>query len=161
MSNHVLNAAQAAVPLPTVSTPRRWLKALDRGLISVVEVCAALLLAVEIVVMLAGVVSRYALHQPLVWSDELAGILFLWLAMLGAVLALRRGEHMRMTALVSRLSAERRAFVDTLAVAASVALLALLVAPAYNYASGEAAIVTPALQISNAWRAFALPMAPR
>jgi len=50
MSNHVLNAAQAAVPLPTVSTPRRWLKALDRGLISVVEVCAALLLAVEIVV---------------------------------------------------------------------------------------------------------------
>ncbi|MDR7007513.1 TRAP transporter large permease [Paraburkholderia strydomiana] len=158
MSNHALNAAQASVPLPTVSTPRRWLKALDRGLISVVEVCAALLLAVEIVVMLAGVVSRYALHQPLVWSDELAGILFLWLAMLGAVLALRRGEHMRMTALVSRLSPERRAFVDTLAIAASVALLALLVAPAYNYASGEAAIVTPALQISNAWRAFALPI---
>ncbi|CAD6542474.1 Sialic acid TRAP transporter permease protein SiaT [Paraburkholderia kirstenboschensis] len=158
MSNHVLNAAEAAVPLPTVSTPRRWLKVLDRGLISVVEVCAALLLAVEIVVMLAGVVSRYALHQPLVWSDELAGILFLWLAMLGAVLALRRGEHMRMTALVSRLSPERRAFVDTLAIAASVALLALLVAPAYNYASGEAAIVTPALQISNAWRAFALPI---
>ncbi len=158
MSNHVLNAAEAAVPLPTVSTPRRWLKVLDRGLISIVEVCAALLLAVEIVVMLAGVVSRYALHQPLVWSDELAGILFLWLAMLGAVLALRRGEHMRMTALVSRLSPERRAFVDTLAIAASVALLALLVAPAYNYASGEAAIVTPALQISNAWRAFALPI---
>jgi tripartite ATP-independent transporter DctM subunit len=144
--------------LPTVSTPRRWLKALDRGLISVVEVCAALLLAVEIVVMLAGVVSRYALHQPLVWSDELAGILFLWLAMLGAVLALRRGEHMRMTAVVSRLSPERRAFVDTLAIAASVALLVLLIAPAYNYASGEAAIVTPALQISNAWRASALPI---
>jgi TRAP-type C4-dicarboxylate transport system permease small subunit len=113
---------------------------------------------VEIVVMLAGVVSRYVLHQPLVWSDELAGILFLWLAMLGAVLALRCGEHMRMTALVSRLSPQRRAFVDTLAIAASIALLALLVAPAYDYASGEAAIVTPALQISNAWRALALPI---
>ena len=35
---------------------------------------------------------------PLIWSDELASILFLWLAMLGAVIALRRGEHMRLTA---------------------------------------------------------------
>ena len=41
-------------------------------------------------------------HAPLVWSDELASILFLWLAMLGAVVAFRRGEHMRMTALVAR-----------------------------------------------------------
>ena len=46
---------------------------------------------------------------PLVWSDELASILFLWLAMLGAVVALRRGEHMRMTALVSRVAPATRA----------------------------------------------------
>jgi TRAP-type C4-dicarboxylate transport system permease small subunit len=158
MSNHALNPAEAAVALHAGSMPRRWLRIFDRGLIALVEVCAAALLAVEIVVMLAGVICRYALHQPLVWSDELAGILFLWLAMLGAVLALRRGEHMRMTAFVSRLSPERRAFVDTLAIAASIALLALLIGPAYDYASGEAAIITPALEISNAWRALALPI---
>ncbi|MBU7439640.1 TRAP transporter large permease subunit [Paraburkholderia fungorum] len=158
MSNHALNPAEAAVALHAASLPRRWLRSFDRGLIALVEVCAAALLAVEIVVLLAGVICRYALHRPLVWSDELAGILFLWLAMLGAVLALRRGEHMRMTAFVSRLSAQRRAFVDTLAIAASIALLALLIGPAYDYASGEAAIVTPALEISNAWRALALPI---
>ncbi|MBB4513539.1 TRAP transporter large permease [Paraburkholderia fungorum] len=158
MSNHALNPAEAAVALHAASLPRRWLRSFDRGLIALVEVCAAALLAVEIVVLLAGVICRYALHQPLVWSDELAGILFLWLAMLGAVLALRRGEHMRMTAFVSRLSAQQRAFVDTLAIAASIALLALLIGPAYDYASGAAAIVTPALEISNAWRALALPI---
>lgn len=113
MSNHALNPADAGVPLHAASMPRRWLRSFDRGLIALVEVCAAALLMMEIVVMFAGVVCRYVLHQPLVWSDELAGILFLWLAMLGAVLALRRGEHMRMTALVSRLSPQRRAFVDT------------------------------------------------
>ena len=59
------------------------------------------LVAAEIVVLFAGVVARFVLHAPLVWSDELASILFLWLAMLGAVVALRRGEHMRMTALVN------------------------------------------------------------
>ena len=33
-----------------------------------------------------------ALHDPLIWSDELASTLFIWLSMLGAVLALDRGE---------------------------------------------------------------------
>ena len=50
-------------------------------------------------------VARFVLHAPLIWSDELASILFLWLAMLGAVVAFRRGEHMRMTAVVGVLAA--------------------------------------------------------
>ena len=78
----------------------RFACALDSTLGHLVEIPAALLVLAEIVVLLAGVTSRYLLHAPLVWSDELASMLFLWLAMLGAVIALRRGEHMRMTALV-------------------------------------------------------------
>ena len=58
----------------------------------------------EIAVLFAGIVGRYVFHSPLVWSDELAGILFLWLAMLGSVLAFQRDEHMRMTAIVGMLS---------------------------------------------------------
>ena len=69
-----------------------------------IEVVAALLVVAEIVILFAGVVSRYAFHQPILWSDELASILFLWLAMLGAVVALRRDEHMRMTAIVGMVS---------------------------------------------------------
>ena len=64
---------------------------------------------VEIVILLAGVIARYVFHSPLVWSDELASILFLWLSMLGAVVALRRGEHMRMTGLVSHVAPRTRA----------------------------------------------------
>jgi tripartite ATP-independent transporter DctM subunit len=122
-----------------------------------VESIAAVLVLVEIGVLFAGVVARYGLHHPLVWSDELASILFLWLSMLGAVVALRRGEHMRMTALVARLSPSKRVLAETLAIAASLAFLALVLHPAWEYASEEAAIVTPALEISNAWRAAALP----
>ena len=51
----------------------------------------------------AGVLSRYVFRAPLIWSDELASILFLWLTMLGAVLALHRGTHMRLTAFTARL----------------------------------------------------------
>ena len=66
-----------------------------------VEIPAALLVVAEIVILFAGVVARYGLRQPLIWSDELASILFLWLAMLGAAVAFRRSEHMRMTAIVA------------------------------------------------------------
>ena len=60
-----------------------------------------LLVVAEIVILFAGVVARYGVHRPLIWSDELASILFLWLAMLGAAVAFRRSEHMRMTAIVA------------------------------------------------------------
>ena len=55
---------------------------------------AAILVAVEVGVLFAGVMARYVFHAPLIWSDELASILFLWLAMLGSVIALQRvGAH--------------------------------------------------------------------
>lgn len=103
-------------------------------------------------------IARYVFHAPLVWGDELAGILFLWMSMLGAVVALRRGEHMRMTAFVGKASPSTRAFLDVLAIAAALAFLLLIVHPAYEYASEEAFVITPAMEISNVWRAAALPV---
>lgn len=129
----------------------------DRVLGGAVEAVAALLVLAEICVLFAGVVSRYVFHAPLVWSDELASILFLWLSMLGAVVALRRGEHMRMTALLQKVRPSTRAMLDAFAIAASVAFLVLIIWPSIDYAHEESFIVTPALEISNAWRAAAIP----
>ena len=123
-----------------------------------VAVPAALLVLAEIAVLSAGIVSRYVFRSPIVWSDELAGILFLWLAMFGSVIAFQRGEHMRMTAIVGVLSAEVRAFLDVVAAAASLAFLALVVWPAYEFAADEGFVTTPALEIVNTWRAAALPI---
>ena len=80
-----------------------------------VEIPAALLVVAEIVILFAGVVARYGLHRPLIWSDELASILFLWLAMLGAAVAFRRAEHMRMTAVVANARPAMRAYLDLVA----------------------------------------------
>jgi TRAP-type C4-dicarboxylate transport system permease small subunit len=132
--------------------------AIDRVLAAVVEHAAAALVVVEIAVLFAGVVSRYVFRAPLVWSDELASILFLWLSMLGAVIALRRGEHMRMTAFVGKAGPRREAMLDAFALTASLAFLALVMLPVVHYASEEAMIVTPALEISNVWRAAAMPV---
>ena len=153
----------SGVPMPGFAAApatgqRGVLEALDRWLGLLTEIPAAGLVLADIVVLLAGVVARYVFHAPLVWSDELAGILFLWMSMLGAVVALRRGEHMRMTAFVAKASPGTRAFLDVFALAASLAFLVLIAHPAFEYASEEAIVVTPALEISNAWRAAALPV---
>ena len=131
---------------------------IESTLARLVEIPAALLVAAEVIVLFAGVVARFVLHTPLIWSDELSAILFLWLAMLGSVVAFQRGEHMRMTALVSKSTPARRAFLDMLAVAAPLAFLLLVGWPAYEYAIEEAAITTPALGLPNIWRAAALPV---
>ena len=131
---------------------------IDRRFGAVIEAIAASLVLVEIIVLFAGVISRYVFHAPLVWSDELASIFFLWLSMLGAVVALRRGEHMRMTAVVSKVSPQARLRLEALALAAALAFLVMVLLPAYEYADEESFIVTPALEISNAWRASAIPV---
>ena len=151
-------AVEGLGAVPTKPVTITWLDHLRAGVGLLVEIPAAILVVAEVVVLLMGVIWRYALHQPLIWSDELAGILFLWLAMLGSVIAFHRGEHMRMTAVVGMLSPARRAFIDLIAITAPLAFLLLVLVPSYEFASEEVWVTTPALEIANSWRASALPV---
>ena len=151
-------ADDAVVARRPGSRAYRLLLSLDRAIGLLVEVPAAFLVVAEIVVLFIGVVSRYVFHSPIVWSDELASILFLWLAMLGSVVAFRRAEHMRMTAVVSMTRPATRPFFEAIAVTVSVGFLVLTIEPALEFALEERFITTPALEISNAWRAAALPI---
>src|SRR5579883_3059523 len=148
------HSATSNAPLPA----RDWGMTADAALGLALEIPAAILMVVEIVVLFAGVVSRYVFHTPLVWSDELAETLFLWLAMLGAGVAFRRREHMRMTAAVNALAERPQMFFSTVATVTSLACLVFFLEPAYAFVADELVITTPALQISAAWRAAALPV---
>ena len=156
MAHAVLTQAAEGEAMPP--RPRSFAASLEASLGMLVEIPAALLVVAEIVILFAGVVARYGLHRPLIWSDELASILFLWLAMLGAAVAFRRAEHMRMTAIVANAKPAMRAYLDLVATCAALAFLLLVAWPAYEYAYEESFITTPALQIPNIWRAAALPV---
>ena len=95
----------AATPAPSHGLFARF----DKGLGYVVEAAAAVIVVAELVLLGAATTARYVFNSPFTWSDELATILFVWLAVLGAVVALRRGEHMRLTAFVRNLSPAWRA----------------------------------------------------
>ena len=129
---------------------------LQTALVRLLGVPVALLVAAEIGVLLAGVIARYVFHRPLIWSDEVASILFLWLAMLGSAVAFERGDHMRMTAVVSKLQPAGRAFLDVLATTAALAFLLLILPHAWEYAVEDAVMRTPALDVQNSWRVSAM-----
>ena len=131
---------------------------LERALTLIAEIPASILVVAEIIVLFAGVMARYVFQAPLVWSDELASILFLWLAMLGSVIALQRSEHMRLTAVVSRLSPAGQARAAALASAAVAAFLIMIVPAGWNYASEQWFIQTPALNMHDTFRAAAIPI---
>ncbi len=131
---------------------------LDRGLRLIVELPVAILVVAEIVVLFSGVAARYVFHAPLIWTDELASILFLWLAMLGSVVALQRSEHMRLTAIIGGMSATARARAEALATASVAVFLVMVLPSAWEYAADEWFIETPALGIHNTFRAMAIPV---
>jgi len=137
---------------------KRAAEVLDASLGRSVEVLAALLVVMETAILFSGVAARYVFHAPLVWSDELASILFIWLAMLGAVVAFRNDSHMRMTAFVASAGPSRQAFLEALGLMAPLLFLVVALPFAVEYASAERMITTPALEISNAFRAAALPV---
>ncbi|WP_044043498.1 TRAP transporter large permease [Caballeronia insecticola] len=120
------------------------------------ELCAAGLVVAEVVLLFANVFYRYVLHDPLIWGDELATLLFIWLAMLGTVIALRRNEHMRLTTFIAHLRPARRAFIDTFGAVVVIAFIVALLSPAWEYVSEEWAITSAALEISNGYRVAAL-----
>ena len=140
---------------PALTTPAIWP---ERILARIVEAAAALLVTAEIVILFVGVVARFAFHRPLVWTDELASILFLWLAMLGSVIALQRGQHMRLTAIVAAMTPAWQRRAEALAVGAAGLFLLLVLPHAVEYAQDEYYIETPALGWSNMIRAGAIPV---
>ena len=135
----------------------KYASRLEKIVATIVEWVAACLVLACIGILFSGVVGRYIFNSPLVWSDELASILFLWLAMIGSVIALKRGEHMRMTAFISKLSDQKKMYLETLGILACFFYLAIIIRPAYHFALDELIVTTPSLEISNLWRAAALP----
>jgi len=117
-------ALGAAEDRPTAERPVVWQR-LVHGLLTVIEVAAAVLLAADLLVVVASVIGRFFFNAPMVWSDDVARMLLLAVTFLGAAAALAHGDNAGVTFFVDRLAPARRAMVD-----AAVAVIVVLVAAA-------------------------------
>lgn len=141
---------------PPASRAGRAFRMLDRAVGASIEAAAAALVAVEVVLLAAGTAARYLFDHPFPWSDELGQLLFLWLSVLGAAIALRRGQHMRLTTFIRAVPAGPRAFLDALAMMVVALLLAAMIGPAYAHFLQATDGASPVLQINQGWSGAAI-----
>ncbi|QAA94460.1 hypothetical protein CKA81_11935 [Pollutimonas thiosulfatoxidans] len=90
-------------------------------------VCSSLF-CLMVAVSLLQVFFRYVLNDSLVWSEELARYLFVWVSFLGAIIAFHRGMHIEVDILTSMLRDNSKRILDLLTkVLTGVFLLVLIV----------------------------------
>jgi tripartite ATP-independent transporter DctM subunit len=128
------------------------------NIVKPIEAICAALVTLIVALLLIGVVSRYVFSNPVIWIDEVASIAFLWVAMLGSVLAVDRNEHLRLNLFVEMLPKRLGRFVHTFALLVVASFLLFMLHPSIEYVQSEWAIRTPALDLPNGFRVSAIGM---
>ncbi|MGD9847015.1 MAG: TRAP transporter small permease [Variibacter sp.] len=72
--------------------------------LGILEWSVAACLTVLVVIVFGQVLLRYLTYQPLAWTEEVARYFFVWLSLLGAAVAARRGQHFAVDAIQKSLS---------------------------------------------------------
>jgi tripartite ATP-independent transporter DctM subunit len=149
----------AGEALPWAGVRRLALK-VDFAIGTLAEAVGAALVLAETCILFAGVVSRYVFNSPLMWTDELANFLFLWLAMLGAVVAFRRDGHMRLTTFVGSLTPEWGRWLETVGALVVIVFVLEILVPAAQYLQIQQSTELITLPLSDGYRVLALIVGP-
>lgn len=125
----------------------------------VVAVPLMILGGAMVVVVVAGTFWRYALNNPLLWTEEAARYLMIWVVLIGASVAMRRREHVRINVVVKMLPQ----FVQPAVRLASNVLIALflyvLIKEGWEVSVMARMQMSAALRISMFWPTLAVPLA--
>lgn len=113
----------------------------------IVELALAALLAVMTALVVLQVFCRYVLNSPLAWPEEAARLAMIWLAFLGASVALWRRRHIRIEGLVESLPPALGLFVQRGIDSAVLLLLAVLAVQSWNLVLATRRQFTAALQL--------------
>lgn len=128
---------------------------LSRWMMPIEALCAALMVSI-VLMLFGGVIARYVFSHPVGWIDEAVSITFIWVAMLGAVLAMHRNEHLRLTMFVDKIPAYWRGLIHAFALVAISAFLIGLIGPSIEHVESEWIVTTPALAIPSGIRVAAI-----
>lgn len=150
------NPSTAAPVVEELSPDDASLVQLMKRLMMPLEVFSAALMTAIVVMLFGGVVARYVFSQPVGWIDEAVSLAFIWVAMIGSVLAMHRNEHLRLTMFVDMMPARARSYVHAFALVAIAAFLMGLIGPSIEHVESEWIMLTPALEIPSGIRVTAI-----
>lgn len=81
---------------------------IEKGL----QVIAISFFAIIFLAATAQIIMRWIFNSPLVWSEELIRLMFIWICYLGWIFATKNGSHITITAFVSKLNPTAQRVLD-------------------------------------------------
>ena len=116
-----------------------------------VETAAVLALFILVLMTTVAVIMRYCMNAPLQWTEEMSGLLMVWVVMLGGVVAERDGAHLSIPFITDALPRCLRRALNGVVTLISITLLLVVAWYAWKLAEGTAFKVTQILKISWFW----------
>lgn len=131
--------------------------ALQRALTRLLEAAAGLMLVAIVLIVFAGVVSRYFLHIGLGWTEEAARFLLIWMMFVGATAAVSRWSHFRLALLTNWIPRRLHRPVDVFAIGVVVAMSLILVRYGIDITRVSWAQTSPMLDWPMGWIYLVVP----
>lgn len=122
------------------------------------EIVIMILMAILVVIVVAGVFFRYVLGSSIPWSEELGRYLMIWLGFLGASLALREGLHVGVELLVQWVPLRVAAWLKGLARGAVAGFLLIVIGYGVFLVSNLWDQWSPVAGIRMTWPYLAIPV---
>ena len=101
---------------------------------------------------------RYLFNMPLVWSEEFARYIFVWISFIGASYGVRQGAHISMEFFFNKLGLRMRKRVAVSTNILSIAAFAYLIPTAISFTRAQHPIASSAMDIPMSWLFAAVPI---
>lgn len=120
--------------------------------------CMVLVVALAVIVFLQ-VFNRFILKAPLAWSEDLAMLLFQWVAFLGAAVGVRRTRHFGIELVVKKMAAGTRHWIEIVVVPLVVGAVAVvMVIQGYRVILFNYNRVYSSMDLSYVWAYLPIPI---
>jgi TRAP-type C4-dicarboxylate transport system permease small subunit len=118
-----------------------------------------ILVAALAVIVFLQVFNRFILKAPLAWSEDLAMLLFQWVAFLGAAVGVKRTRHFGIELVVKRMSARARHWIEIAVIPLVVGAVAVvMIVQGYSLIQFNLNRVYSSMDLSYIWAYLPIPI---
>jgi len=130
----------------------------ERALLALNRAAIFLMMAVMATLVFINVIARYVFGVSIIWAEEVSQYLMIWIAYVGAGLALREGRHVALEMLHEGLSAALSRKVRMVIGGLTLAFLGMVTVLGFQFVVFVWSQETPVLNISLGIPSLAIPI---
>lgn len=111
-----------------------------------------------VLVVFIGVIARYAMNNPFVWTEELSRFLMIWMVLLGMSIVMRNRENLSVEFLVTKLPIKLQRIIKLLNESLIMYFLYILTVEGFTMAVKAKMQVAPSLGITMFYPLLCIPV---